>query len=187
MLEDREAVAIREQFLAEVELDAALEDVRAGSGRELESRESGGRPDFCSVRSSCALAVAVFGPWRIEPDGLPLVGVNDFDTLRFEVKFPIVEDERRTPQISKLSHGDLITSLPWNRSSLSTSLRGTPPTLPPPTTTQSLKPIPRGGRKSTSCGTSPDEYRFFSAAQMVKHYLGLIAPASWRARCANSL
>ena len=54
------------------ELERSLADVRLGSGGELRPPRSGGHPDFYSVRTACALAVSVFGRWRLEPMSLEL-------------------------------------------------------------------------------------------------------------------
>src|SRR4051812_21037605 len=77
----------------DAELQQSLADVRLGSGGELTGPKVGGLPPFHSVRSSCALAVSVFGPWRLQPASLQLAEVTRFSKLQFEVKFPIVESD----------------------------------------------------------------------------------------------
>src|SRR5207247_7780096 len=87
----RDAVVLT---VPDAELEQSLADVRLGSGGELKPPKSGGQPDFHSVRSSCALAVSVFGPWRLQPMSLKLAGATGFTKLRFEVKFPILDRVR---------------------------------------------------------------------------------------------
>jgi hypothetical protein len=62
-----------------------LEDLQAdfaqGSGNELEGK-------FRAAHSSSALAANTFGPWRKNPQALPLLGETGFDFLQFEKKCP---------------------------------------------------------------------------------------------------
>jgi hypothetical protein len=66
------------------DLDFALNDVRGGSGGELECTPPK-RPKFHSAYSSCAFAVNMFGPWRESPAGLSLNEYGGFESLAFEV------------------------------------------------------------------------------------------------------
>jgi hypothetical protein len=174
----RQAHSARANVVATVpdeELEAALSDVRAGSGGELTMPPTGGQPNFCSVRSSCALAVSVFGAWRLRPCTLLLAGLGGFDKLRFEMQFPIVEDERRTPP-----NLDLVVWRPDRVVAVESKFVE----QIAPTHTASFASIyaeaiaaahPSWRARVALLRASPDEYRFFNAAQIVKHYLGLKA------------
>jgi hypothetical protein len=65
------ARTIDEAFLSTVgkpERDAAILDVEQGDGGELaQPSDPSLHPRFHSARSSCALAVNLFGPWRLDP------------------------------------------------------------------------------------------------------------------------
>ena len=58
-------------------LDRSMADLREGSGGELTATEAH-RPKFQSAFSSCALAVNVFGPWRLDPASLSLDDKSGF-------------------------------------------------------------------------------------------------------------
>jgi hypothetical protein len=106
--------------------------------------------------------------------------VNDFDTLRFEVKFPIVEDDRRTPP-----NLDVVA---WRSDHLVAVESKFVEHIAPRHTANFasayddaiVEAHPTWREKIDLLRSSPDEYRFFSAAQMVKHYLGLKADRAKR-------
>ncbi len=54
-------------------------DYAQGSGSELAGK-------FRAAHSSSALAANTFGPWRLDPRPLPLLGETNFTTLQFERK-----------------------------------------------------------------------------------------------------
>jgi hypothetical protein len=66
---------------------AALAQIERGDGGELVG-QADAPPKFRAAYSSAALAVNVFAPWIGREDSLRLAGVNGFDSLAFEVRFP---------------------------------------------------------------------------------------------------
>jgi hypothetical protein len=159
------------------ELERALPDVRRGSGGELTPPKSGGLPSFHSVRSSCALAVSVFGPWRLRPQTLRLCGLSEFTRLEFEVKFPILEEAHRFKTPPNL---DVVAWRPGRIVAVESKFVEQ---IDPKHTADfdvlydpAIQAAdPRWRAKIEVLQACPDEYRFFNAAQIVKHYLGLKA------------
>lgn len=176
----RHAASPRDVVVATVtddQLDAALVDVQSGSGGELRRPTSGGEPDFHSARSSCALAVSVFGPWRLDPSRLKLAGQNGFERLQFEVKFPIigVPPTRTPPNLDVVA---------WSRqrvvaveSKLLETITSKHTAHFDPVYDHAIETLAdeTWGRKIELVQSSPDDYRFFAAGQIIKHYLGLKA------------
>jgi hypothetical protein len=163
--------------LADGELEQSLADVRLGSGGELKPPKSGGQPDFHSVRSSCALAVSVFGPWRLQPMNLKLAGATGFTRLQFEVKFPIldgVKSFKTPPNLDVVGwHSDGVVAV---ESKFVEQIN--------PKHTASFDDLYDDAIKSANptwqgkvklLRANANAYRFFDAAQIVKHYLGLKA------------
>jgi restriction endonuclease-like protein len=159
------------------ELERSLADVRRGSGGELTPPKSVAEPDFHSVRSSCALAVSVFGPWRLQPGGLTLSDTTGFTKLRFEVKFPILDaarEHRVPPNVDLVCWAeDRVLAVeskfveqidPTHRASFASSYE---------VAINAADPSWRA--KVAQLRAKPNAYRFFHAAQIVKHYLGLKA------------
>jgi hypothetical protein len=166
----------RESVVATVpdaELAAALGDVRAGDGGELRIPKGGGCPDFHSIRSSCALAVASFGPWRLRPETLTVGERSNFDSLRFEVKFPITESKIDPPP-----NLDVVCWASGHAVAIESKLVEY---IDPKHTAhigskyddQIAESHPSWQAKVSLLRESPDEYRMFNAAQIIKHYLGL--------------
>jgi hypothetical protein len=172
VLRARDAVV---STVPEGDLEQALADVRLGSGGELTEPKSGGQPDFHSVRSSCALAVSVFGPWRREPASLTVAGMTGFTKLRFEVKFPILDDASAFKTPPNL---DVVA---WRADAVVAIESKFVEHIAPTHTAQFnalydeaiLSSDPSWHDKTALLRVSPDEYRFFNAAQIIKHYLGL--------------
>ena len=158
-------------------LEYSLNDVRRGSGGELTPPKSGGQPDFHSVRSSCALAVSVFGPWRLQPTSLQLAGQTNFTELKFEVQFPILNTASKFKTPPNL---DVVAWRPDHVVAVESKLVE----QIAPEHTASFDTLYADAIKSADPSwrakvkllqESPKMFRFFHAAQIVKHYLGLKA------------
>lgn len=81
----------QENLLPGIDLATVEADLRRGDGDEL-------RTKFCAVHSSCALAVNCFGPFKVNPSRLQLLGKQGATSLGFEKKLPIF-DRRRCPNL----------------------------------------------------------------------------------------
>lgn len=82
-------------------LGRSLADLREGSGGELTATAKH-RPKLHSAFSSCALAVNVFGPWRLDPTSLIVSGDANFTKLRFEAQRPIFSSRATPPNLDVL-------------------------------------------------------------------------------------
>jgi hypothetical protein len=163
--------------VSDAELEQSLADVRLGSGGELTSPKTDGHPDFHSVRSSCALAVSVFGPWRLKPTSLELASTTGFTKLQFEVKFPILDSSHKSKTPPNL---DVVA---W-RADRVVAVESKFVEQIDPKHTASVDALyddaiesadPSWQTKALQLRGNADQYRFFNAAQVLKHYLGLKA------------
>lgn len=159
----------------DAELDESLRDVSKGDGGELRVPKYGGQPSFHSAYSSCALAINSFGPWRLRPTGLKLCGEERFESLQLEVKFPIDPHWRTAPNLDVLVEaGDHVIAIESKLTEYLASKH-----------TAMFRDAYDGAVERLAHQTwreqyerlraSPDEFAFFNAAQVVKHYLGLKA------------
>jgi hypothetical protein len=156
---------------------AAIADVSQGDGGELRvppSRSKTKAPRFHSARSSCALPVNAFGPWKLDCESLVLVGIDGFRSLQFERRCPIegVPDNRKPPNLDVLIHGDTFVAVESKliehitaetTASLSTTYDAPLRALAHPAWQNAF------GRLRES----PNEFQSFGAAQLIKHYLGI--------------
>jgi hypothetical protein len=72
-----------------VDPEAFFEDYGRGAGQELQWGQRNGRPTppkMHAAHSSSALVVNTFSAWRRDPAGLELLGLGDFEGLRFEAQ-----------------------------------------------------------------------------------------------------
>jgi hypothetical protein len=153
---------------------AAIADVEAGDGGELRV-DGGGRPRFCSARSSCALAVNALGPWRLQPATLSVAGLTGFTSLAFECKRPIKKVRGTPPNLDVIAEGPTTLAI---ESKLIEYMVPTAKAVFGKGGTSFDSAMHRLGHSSWAgelerLKASPKEFQFFSAAQIIKHYLGL--------------
>jgi hypothetical protein len=152
-------------------------DLRRGAGSELTDRP--GEPaKFRAAFSSSALAVNTFGPFRHQPGRLTLAGVAGFDSVEFEYPCdnglvgtnPNFDLFARTSStviaveskfLEPLRPKPAAFSAQYARPFLGDSQH--PPIAEAPWT-----------RMYRTLCSDPQAYRYLDAAQLVKHYLGLI-------------
>jgi restriction endonuclease-like protein len=155
---------------------AAIEaDLTQGSGGELRNeRDETLAPRFHSARSSCALAVNTFGPWRLHADSLEIAGSTGFTDLRFERKCPItgVPASREPPNLDALMEGERIVAVesklieyitPKKHAQFSNVYERSVSKVAHPSWAKAYERL----------SESPEEFQCFDAAQIVKHYLGI--------------
>src|SRR4051794_4873520 len=172
------ARTIDESFVSSVEQkerEASIVDVSQGDGGELaEPRDSSLYPRFHSARSSCALAVNAFAPWRLDPTTLRLLGISGFRSLRFECRCPIegVPANRTPPNLDLIAEGETIVGL---ESKLIEHIKvGTTATFSSAyDQATSTLADDRWGSAIERLRRSPGEFQAFSAGQIAKHYLGM--------------
>lgn len=153
-------------------LDQALADLRQGSGGEL-TGTTAHRPKFHSAFSSCALAVNVFAPWRLDATGLELDGHAGFAALRFETQRPIFSSRATPPNLDVLIEAaDGAVAI---ESKLTEYLKGN----------ERASFADRYGERVRELAdqswrglyellkSEPTHFHFLDADQLVKHYLGL--------------
>jgi restriction endonuclease-like protein len=157
------------------ERDAIERDIRQGGGGELRvPKDPTLAPRFHSARSSCALAVNAFGPWRLHPETLSISDFGGFTSLRFERKCPIkgVPPKREPPNLDVIAEGDRIVAVESKLIEYLTSKREAQfddvyearvGELADTTWTAAYERLK----------SSPEEFQCLGAAQIVKHYLGL--------------
>lgn len=154
-------------------LEAAFQDVRTGDGGELRKpTDPSLHPRFHSSRSSCALAVNAFGPWRLDPSTLSVGGLSGFTSVRFERKLPISGVTGRAPNLDLVADGPVVLGV---ESKLLEHLSSAKPA--------EFRDAHEGAVERLAHPTWQDAYRrlkhdpgqfeYFGAAQIVKHYLGL--------------
>ena len=155
----------------------SIVDVCQGDGGELRMPTRGTRttaPRFNSARSSCALPVNAFGPWRLDPAKLILDGMDGFTSLRFERRCPIhgVPSDRTPPNLDVLIDGTTLVGIESkliehitaeSTASLSTTYDAPLLALADEVWRHAFERLRE----------SPNEFQSFGAAQIVKHYLGL--------------
>jgi len=97
------------ETIDEANLKRALEDIGLGDGQELRwtKRDDGSPrpPSINSIFSSCGAALNNFGPWRLAPESLSLLGESGFSELRFEAKLPIFH-RGRAPNLDVLLYDE---------------------------------------------------------------------------------
>ena len=155
------------------------DDLRHAAGNEL--KKKGGSPrKFCAARSSSALAVNTLGPFRRNPENLILAGYDDFQNAWFERKCP---NGLRTPVPP---HLDFLAVRP--NAVVAVESKFLEPFGSPKVaafTEQYRVPFEGAEGRSAiaeapwtamfkSLREDPKQYKHLDAAQLVKHYLGLI-------------
>lgn len=145
-----------------------------GAGGELEPRRWRGRSlpaKMNAVRSSSALALNLFGPWRADSAHLVVGSHAGFTTPRFEHKLPAVSG-RQPPHLDVFLRGDH-TTLAIEVKCLEYLSK------PDNVFAAAYAAIPRDDRRRRSPwfehmqAMRPSDYRRLHAAQLVKHYFGL--------------
>jgi hypothetical protein len=152
---------------------ASLDDVRNGDGGELRYPKSGRPPSFHSAYSSCALAINTFGPWRLNTSGLSIEPRVEFQSLRFEAKFPVNRRWRTAPNIDVVCvSSDAVVAI---ESKLTEHLGAVHTADFRPGYKKVIETVAHASwaRKYEELRQNPDYYAFFNAAQIIKHYLGL--------------
>jgi Restriction Endonuclease associating with ARP len=172
---DGRAAELREVVVSTVDdvmLQRALGDLREGSGGEL-TATGHRRPKFHSAFSSCALAVNVFGPWRLDPSDLPLDDASGYTDLRFEAQRPIFPSRATPPNLDVLvESGSQVVAIESKateylvgneRASFAERYRDAVDELGHESWRNVYELLTR----------TPEHYRFLNADQLVTHYLGL--------------
>lgn len=168
--------ALEDAFVASVPAEAraaSVEDVSAGDGGELrQPDEAGLHPRFHSSRSSCALAVNGFGPWRCAPEGLALSGLSGFSSLGFEAKLPIRSVRGRAPNLDLVADGPIVLAI---ESKLLEHLSRAKPAAFAAAYERVFTAIAHQSWQDAyrRLRGVPDRFELFGAAQILKHYLGL--------------
>jgi Restriction Endonuclease associating with ARP/Sigma-70, region 4 len=156
-------------------LEAALRDIAQGDGNEMLWTRMGGTlrpPGLHSVFSSCGLALNAFGPWRLKPESLNLLGGSGYTALRFEEKLRIFPRGGRAPNTDVvLFDDDRVTAV---ESKLTEHLTGGQLA----TFKESYeRVIPKADASWQAMyqqlKRAPDLFNYLDAAQLVRHYLGL--------------
>jgi hypothetical protein len=173
--EDGRAEHLRQVVLDTVDdasLGQALADLREGSGGELTATDSH-RPKFHSAFSSCALAVNVFGPWRLDPLDLSIDGSSGFTTLRFEAQRAIFTSRATPPNLDVLLETD--DEVLAIESKLTEYLTGNEKAAFADRYVEAVKDIadPSWADVYRLLRDEPTHFLFLNADQLVKHYLGL--------------
>jgi hypothetical protein len=153
-------------------LGQALADLREGSGGELTATGSH-RPKFHSAFSSCALAVNVFGPWRLDPGDLTVGGSSGFTTLRFEAQRPIFSSRATPPNLDVLIEtNDEVLAI---ESKLTEYLTGNERASFADRYVEAVQELadPTWAAMYRLLSDEPSRFAFLNADQLAKHYLGL--------------
>jgi hypothetical protein len=172
------ARTIDESFLSSVkqeERDASILDVKQGDGGELaQPKDRSLYPRFHSARSSCALAVNAFAPWRLDPLSLRILGISGFTSLRFECRCPIkgVPDCRTPPNLDLIAEGGTVVGL---ESKLIEHIKvGTIAEFSPDYDLAiSTLADDRWKCAIARLKESRNHFQAFAAGQIAKHYLGM--------------
>jgi hypothetical protein len=153
------------------------DDLRRGDGGELVDGPTG-LAKFRATYSSCALAVNTFGPFRRQPARLTLAGVTGFELVEFEYSCengligtsPNFDLFARTAATVIAVESKFLEPLRSKPASFSDQydrpFRGTP--------THSAVAEAAWAKMYARLRDDPQTYRYLDAAQLVKHYLGLI-------------
>lgn len=153
---------------------AAIADVREGDGGELrQPKDSTLAPRFHSARSSCALAVNVFGPWRRDQSSLRISGLGGFTSLQFERRCPVVGVTRGTPpNLDVLAEGETVVGIESKliehisappKKAFSDAYARAVDELADEPWRDAVNRLRKGG----------SGFETFDATQVLKHYLGL--------------
>jgi hypothetical protein len=156
----------------EASLGQAAADVREGSGGELTSTEAH-RPKFHSAFSSCALAVNVFGPWRLDPASLVLGDGSGFTSLQFEAQRRIFNSRATPPNLDVvIEAADRVVAI---ESKLTEYLGGNEHAAFADRYREVVDEVahPTWREVFRLLEATPEHFRFLNADQLVKHYLGL--------------
>ena len=162
-------------------LARALDDVRAGSGGELEAPRHR-RPTFQSAYSSCALVVNVLGPWRLHPRALPLGLASGYTELRFEARRPIFDARATPPNLDVLAKTE--NHVVAIESKLTEYLDGHEQATFAERYDEVVEKLadPSWAAMYALLKRDPAAFHFLNADQLVKHYLGLKAAQECDAR-----
>lgn len=153
-------------------------DFKLAAGHELSAR-NGEPPKFCAARSSSALLVNTFGPFRHSPSHLKLLGLAGFRRAFFEHKCRTGLRTRSPPHLDFLAESnDAVIGIeskflePWGAPraavfspqyrKLFHGSADKPAVAEPP-----------WSALYDDLVAAPDSYTRLDAAQLVKHYLGL--------------
>jgi hypothetical protein len=173
--DDGRAEHLRQVVLETVDdasLGQALADLREGSGGELTATDSH-RPKFHSAFSSCALAVNVFGPWRLDPLELSIDGSSGFTTLRFEAQRAIFSSRATPPNLDVLLETE--NEVLAIESKLTEYLTGNERASFADRYVEAVEELadPSWAAVYRLLSAEPTHFSFLNADQLVKHYLGL--------------
>jgi hypothetical protein len=167
----------RDNVIEGISTEDVERDLHRASGNEL---EDGPRAPakFKAAYSSCALVVNTFGPFRHAPGQLSLAGICDFTSVQFEVG---VENGLRggnpTCDLVALTPASVVAV----ESKFLEPLMCAPADLSPQYAAAFLgaagqEPVAERAwsRMYHRLSDDPNTYRHLDAAQLVKHYLGLM-------------
>jgi hypothetical protein len=154
------------------------QDLKTAAGNEL--KEIGKGPaKFCAARSSSALAVNTFAPFRHSPERLVLAGHDGFQHTWFEKQCPNGLRTRVPPHLDFLAEGlDAVVAVeskflePFGdaKTAAFTDQYGRPFEGASGTPTVAEHPW---AEMFKLLREKPSQYKHLDAAQLVKHYLGL--------------
>jgi len=139
-------------------------DLGSGAGRELEGK-------LRAAHSSAALVVNTFGPWRTEPASLTLGGITGLRSFQFEATCPTGLGGI-PPHLDLLAEGILPVAVEskcteWMETKLAVFSSSYDRLRPSHGHSPWFEEVQR-------LRSTPDQYRFLDAAQIVKHALGLL-------------
>ncbi len=156
---------VRDNLLPGIDLDDIRPDFESGAGHELEGK-------MRAPHSSSALAVNVFGRWRRDPSSLRICGHTGFESLKFEQQCPTglkgtaphLDVLAVTPEAVVAVESKCLEPLHLKHMDFSPSYL----TITDKRADSSFFKLVLRPRESRY------EFRRLEAAQLVKHYLGLI-------------
>lgn len=152
------------------------DDLRQGDGSELEARD-GNAPKFCAVHSSAALAVNAFAPFRRFPERLLFPGGHTgFDFARFEHKLP-TGLRGNPPNLDFFASGSsTIVAVESKCTEIFSPKKAEFRDAYGPLVAKVADAPWRGVYELLKSG--PEHYTMLDAAQLMKHYLGLVKNAN---------
>jgi hypothetical protein len=168
------------------DLQAALDDIAAGDGRELFGKGTL-PPKLHSAYSSAGLALNTFGGWRLHPQSLRIEDESGFTELQFERKLAIFEMRFGAPNLDLVLGRDGAVVL-GVESKLTEYLQPKKPEFSDryDSACQQLAHASWVARYGQLRG-EPTRLSFLDTAQLVKHYLGLKRHLAQRAGAAAAI
>lgn len=157
---------VSDNLIENVRLADFEDDLRKGDGNELKTK-------FRSNRSSSALAVNNFAPFRRDPGNLKLPGGANFSALQFERKCPHGLKSRRSPHLDVFAEGT--NSFVAIESKCLEPLSSKEAKFAAAYEREILDDRRRSSwfQEMRQLLDEPSRYRWLDAAQLIKHAFGL--------------